>query len=485
MLKDRKMINQSTIDYEVVIVGAGIAGSALGAYLGRNGIRVAVIERSWEEPEDIIGELLQPGGVLKLKEMGLSDATDGFDAQPVSGYALFMGKDHFNLRYPEHKDSKAQGVGFRYGRFVQKLRSYLHDLPTVTTITGRATGLLEEKEVIRGVEYIAPGSTAVKTVRANLTIVSQGSTANLRGKLSEGENKVVGYMLGFLLKGGRLPYPGNGHVFVHGKQPFLAYPVGTDLTRILIDFPKTSPPRKGKELERFLREEMAPDIPEGLRLPFLQALEEGKFRAKPTCQLAAKPKRVKGAMLLGDSLNMRHPMTGGGMTVALTDVKAFGERLLQLPDFSKPEELSECIDEFYESRHQENATMNILAYALYQVLCHPDLRQACFDYLKRGGQFASGPMSILAGVSRNRHFLLLHFVAVALHGMLHNLLPIPTVSGIKMSHSMLKDAFHIIDPLLREEHPDLPTKMVLEIGRVLLNKKVENVEVGIGDPNTI
>ncbi len=465
------------VDYEVVIIGAGIAGSALGAYLGRNGFRVAVVERNWEEPEDIIGELLQPGGVLKLHEMGFTDATEGFEAQPVSGYALFLGKDHFSLRYPE-KESPQSGFGFRYGRFVQKLRSYLHELPTVETIEGRAVGLLEENGQVIGLEYVSPGSTKKKTLHANLTIVSQGSTSNLRDKLSNGENKVVGYMLGLLLENGELPYPGNGHVFIHSKQPFLAYPVGPNLTRVLIDFPKSSPPRKGEELQRFLREEMAPDIPPGLRPAFLKELEEKQFRAKPTCQLAARPKRVKGAMLLGDSLNMRHPMTGGGMTVALTDVKALGERLIQLPDLSNPDELAECIDEFYEARHQENATMNILAYALYQVLCHEDLSQATFEYLKRGGQFASGPMSILAGVSRNRHFLLLHFVAVALHGMLHNLLPIPTVSGIKMSHSMLKDAFNIIDPLLRDEHPDLPTKVVLEIGRLLLSKRVDNVEVG-------
>lgn len=33
--------------------------------------------------------------------------------------------------------------------------------------------------------------------------------------------------------------------------------------------------------------------------------------------MPAAPSTTPGALLLGDSFNMRHPLTGGGMTVAL------------------------------------------------------------------------------------------------------------------------------------------------------------------------
>lgn len=79
---------------DVIIVGAGVAGSALAYTLGKDGRRIHVIERDLSEPDRIVGELLQPGGYLKLIELGLQDCVEGIDAQSIFGYALFKeGKD--------------------------------------------------------------------------------------------------------------------------------------------------------------------------------------------------------------------------------------------------------------------------------------------------------------------------------------------------------------------------------------------------------
>lgn len=57
---------------EVLIVGAGVLGSAMAAVLGRDGRRVTVVERDLKEPDRIVGELLQPGGYRALRELGLA-----------------------------------------------------------------------------------------------------------------------------------------------------------------------------------------------------------------------------------------------------------------------------------------------------------------------------------------------------------------------------------------------------------------------------
>jgi squalene monooxygenase len=54
---------------EVVIVGSGILGSALAYVLGCDGRRVVVIERDLNEPDRIVGELLQPGGKNALHKL--------------------------------------------------------------------------------------------------------------------------------------------------------------------------------------------------------------------------------------------------------------------------------------------------------------------------------------------------------------------------------------------------------------------------------
>jgi squalene monooxygenase len=55
-----------------IIVGAGIAGCALAIALGNQGRRVVLLERSLREPDRIVGELLQPGGVRALQDLGIA-----------------------------------------------------------------------------------------------------------------------------------------------------------------------------------------------------------------------------------------------------------------------------------------------------------------------------------------------------------------------------------------------------------------------------
>lgn len=39
-----------------------------------------------------------------------------------------------------------------------------------------------------------------------------------------------------------------------------------------------------------------------------------------------------GVLILGDAYNLRHPLTGGGMTVALKDIKLWRQLLKDIPD---------------------------------------------------------------------------------------------------------------------------------------------------------
>ena len=56
---------------DVVVVGAGIIGCALAITLGKQGRSVILLEKSLKQPDRIVGELLQPGGVAALEKLGL------------------------------------------------------------------------------------------------------------------------------------------------------------------------------------------------------------------------------------------------------------------------------------------------------------------------------------------------------------------------------------------------------------------------------
>ena len=56
--------------YDVCVIGAGIAGCAIAYAIGKQGRSVLVLERNLSEPDKFIGELLQPGGVEMLLDLG-------------------------------------------------------------------------------------------------------------------------------------------------------------------------------------------------------------------------------------------------------------------------------------------------------------------------------------------------------------------------------------------------------------------------------
>lgn len=68
--------------------------------------------------------------------------------------------------------------------------------------------------------------------------------------------------------------------------------------------------------------------------------------------------------MLGDGFNVRHPLTGGGMTVAFNDVWLLTELLREVPSFRDDQAISRVQKRFFEERKNLAAQINILAQAL-------------------------------------------------------------------------------------------------------------------------
>jgi squalene monooxygenase len=451
--------------YDVCIIGAGPAGAAMASFLGKNGVSVVVIEKNMSETDRIVGELLQPGGVMKLRELGLEKALTGYDAQEVNGYALFMNGEHFTIAYPQQSDEHVSGRGFHNGKFVQALRREMKTHASVEVIEGNAQDFIETADgTVQGVRFCKKGDDASRELRAKLIIVCDGIFSSFREQLTSGNKQVNGYFLGMVLQNCDLPFPQHGHVIITDGSPFLAYPISSNEVRVLIDFPADNPPRKGEELNDFLMNKILGYVPESMKPSFEAAVKEGKLKTMPNHHYAANPILKNGVVLVGDSLNMRHPLTGGGMTVAFSDVHMLGSKLLKREIFTSEETMQNVVAEFYSERHQQIGSINILADALYKVLSNDDLKNACFNYLKRGGNYASEPIAILSALTRDKDLLMQHFFSVAMHGAKDIMLPLPTPAKIRRSKNMISSAVKIITPLMQNECPGMFTKFALNLG---------------------
>lgn len=459
-------INQK---FDVCIVGAGVVGASMASYLAKHGKSVCVIEKSFKEQEGIIGELMQPGGVAQLEKLGLAHVLDQFESPKVKGYALFLDDQHFKIDYPNENGKEIRGRGFYNSRFVKKLRDEFTQFPNICSIEATVNALIEneDKSEILGVKYLVKGEDEAREIKAALTIVCDGAFSSFRNELTDAKKEINSFFIGLILKNCKPPFENYGHVIVAKPSPVLVYPISDTEYRILIDFPGQQAPRKGDELNNFLKNVIAPQLPEGILPSFYAAVEEGHFKSMPNHLLPALPKLKKGGVLIGDSLNMRHPLTGSGMTVALTDVNLLGSKLAAIENFDDKEVLVEKISEFYKERHKHVANLNILADALYRVLSHEDLRNACYDYLKRGGEYAEEPIAILSAVTTNRILLLKHFISVALWGAKNLVAPVPTPDRIARANKMIQDSTKIIRPLIMNNDPDIVTKSALRLSELV------------------
>ncbi|MCK5191225.1 MAG: FAD-dependent monooxygenase, partial [Methylococcales bacterium] len=322
--------------FDICIIGAGMAGATIAAYLAPKGIKIALIDRSFSEKKRIVGELLQPGAVLMLEKMGLQHLLEGIDGQEVYGYALLKDSNAITIPYNKQDNTHYHGVGLHNGRFLQKLRASALQNESVTQFEGKVTGLIEDNNAITGVKWKDKQSGETGEIHAKLTITSDGFFSNFRKDLSKNKKTVTSFFIGLLLKDCDLPYQQHGHVFLSGPTPFICYPIASNEVRLLVDFPGDKPPKKDAILKH-LKDNVAPFIPEGMKKDYEFAVNELNFKVMPNHYMAAKPVLKEGGVLLGDSLNMRHPITGGGLTAVVSDVFLLGQHLMSMPDFNNPE----------------------------------------------------------------------------------------------------------------------------------------------------
>ncbi|CAE7530305.1 SQE2 [Symbiodinium sp. KB8] len=254
-------------DTDVVVVGAGTAGTALALRLAKDGRKVTVVERSWTIPHRIVGELMQPGGIRALEDMGLDEAakTSAIDPIQVDGYVCFTpGADRSRdlvLPYPTHDPASIaefaglqglpvgepsrgpvssgfdprpgtpaqhpRGRSFHNHRFVQALRDMAKQHPNITMHEGRVTALLSPQDVPAshpaaklgggnaetavGVKWVDAEKNS-HTVTAPLTVVADGAHSALRKRvLTEPKVTASSFFVGLALHHEEgscpLPYP--------------------------------------------------------------------------------------------------------------------------------------------------------------------------------------------------------------------------------------------------------------------------------------
>ena len=440
---------RSHYEYDVIVVGCSIAGPAVAKALSDQQRKVLVIERDlFEKPDRIVGELMQPGGMLALDRLGMKECAESIGSL-CTGYCVVDEADAaVSLPYKEG----FTGVSFHFGDFVQNLRAFVwkNCSQNVTMTEGIVTDVLTDGPGrVYGVEYLRDEAYAVPanaftssykkvsadgqpprkkvklTATAPLVIMCDGGSSKYKTRLAHytPSKSYHSHFVGVILQGIQLPMESRGHVFFGKTGPILSYRLDGNEVRLLVDYDKSDLPDINEQA-RWLREDVACRLPCAMGAELRRVASDVRnVRSMPISQYPPTTPATLGYVGIGDHNNQRHPLTGGGMTCAIRDAVLIADLLSPIPRLRDPnnqdeidKRLQAAVVTYARRRWQHSACINILSWALYAVFNDVGLRNACFDYFLLGGDAVGGPMQLLAGLDPRALTLLRHYVKVMVLG---------------------------------------------------------------------
>src|SRR4051794_33201660 len=99
----------SSVEADVIVVGAGPAGSATATYLARSGLDVALVEKARFPREKVCGDGLTPRATRQLIRLGI-DTSERTGWVHNRGLRIYGGARPFELDWPDLTDFPPYGL---------------------------------------------------------------------------------------------------------------------------------------------------------------------------------------------------------------------------------------------------------------------------------------------------------------------------------------------------------------------------------------
>ena len=323
---------------EVIIVGAGLAGSTAAAMLGRAGIDAVLIDPHTAYPPDFRCEKLDGHQVRVFEKTGLADQVLRRTTPDRGVWIARYG--HVVERRPGNQ------FGFFYGDFVNEVRAQIP--PRVKFIEGKAT------EIRNTDDHQSVKLSNGEELSARLVIVANGLNIGLRHKLGierEVLSKDHSISIGFDVEPVGRPSFDFSALTSYGERT-------ADRVAYLTLFPIGDIMRANLFVYRDMRDPWLRQLREApvetllAVMPSLRKLM-GEFsvpdfvKIRPIDLYVSKGHRQPGVVLAGDAFSSSCPAAGTGALKGLTDV----ERLcnLHIPQWlATPGMGAEKIGAFYD-----------------------------------------------------------------------------------------------------------------------------------------
>jgi len=388
MRSPNKLIASSLTRPDVLIIGAGIAGSVLATLLRKKGLSVVLAERNVEPRKIFKGEYLQPAVVDFLHAIGMRSV---FRSNSVSKVRELRFRDldadgkvtaDLLMKYPKGKSARSihhydlLNNLFRLNR--AKLKANFWTGCTVTPLNASDRKFLHAPEF----KLEAAGREPI-TVRPRWVVGCDGRSSSVRKWMQleapgDREQMVTlgagrEFIMGLELKD-RAPKADRYEVIrTAGQGTISAFPLGEEGQRIYFSCPERENLSKAATAEmRAILETVQPFAPIGL-------VPEGAAAVGSLANASSFHGCAKGRLLLvGDAVAVTTPYGGQGMTLAVEQAKYLGQAF----DWSASQPLSLGLTKRNYTRFAKKGyeRVNLLNFGLYYLFF---TRQAFYKHSTR------------------------------------------------------------------------------------------------------
>jgi 2-polyprenyl-6-methoxyphenol hydroxylase-like FAD-dependent oxidoreductase len=303
--------------YDLIVVGARVAGSSTALLAARAGLRVLVVDRATFPSDTLSTHQVQLPGVARLRRWGLLDAVIASGAPAARRVRFDTGPVVLEGRYPAF-----EGVDAVYSPRRTILDSLLLDAARAAGAEVRERFAVEELTTedgrVTGIHGREKGGPAV-TERARLVVGADGKhsmVAGAAGAAAHPEQSVRSMACYTYWEG--LPVEG-GELYAREGRAVGAWPTNDGLTLLYVAWPVAEFAAFRADVEGgFLGTlDLAGDL--GRRARAGRRAE--RFRASPDLPNRFRQAHGPGWALVGDAGLVMDPITGQGVGDALRDAE--------------------------------------------------------------------------------------------------------------------------------------------------------------------
>ncbi len=343
-------------DVDVVIVGAGLAGTLAAILLGRTGVRVALIDRAEVYPPDFRAEQLVGYQVEMLARLGLLEIVVGDTVPAERAVGVRAGRPVGVVTVPHY--------GISYETMVNRARQHLP--PSVHFINAKVV------DVVAGPEHQRVVLATGEAVTGRLAIIATGLGRQLLAKAGIGKTMDYGIQVlafGFDLKVEAPGFFDKSVLVVQGQSPpdkidyLTLFAIGERIRGNLFSYHDADDPWT-QSFRRQPRETLRRAMPciEDITGEIRSA---GPVEYRIVDLVGSTGHRRDGVVLVGDAFQISSPAAGTGVSRVLSDI----DRLcnIYIPEWLATDGMGAAkIGQFYDDPAKKSSDAEALRVAGYR-----------------------------------------------------------------------------------------------------------------------